>query len=70
MILTEAEALMKECRIGGMIYHRVDEIEARQDFPKCIASRCCHWRWNYLRRPGMGSEPQGYCGVAGVPETK
>lgn len=69
MLLTEAEARSKECRIGGQLHSMKLATEDRYAFPMCVASRCCHWRRALgLTAQGGAISEYGYCGLAGAPE--
>jgi len=70
-MLTEAEAVTKECRLNGMI-----ETAGNKRFPRCVASQCMGWEWKHLgfpeyRSPFNGTviaqavPAQGECGYKG-----
>lgn len=63
MLLNEEEAKTKFCyRSNG--YSSDDE-----QGENCCASNCMAWRWH----DGSGvidSERRGYCGIAGIPQTR
>ena len=72
MILTEQEAMTKECRAipyqlsaTMLMSHDGCSAESMRERAVCVASRCMMWRWHDAL-PTVGHN-RGYCGLAGRP---